>query len=342
MRLHWNLHSLGAAIGLALTACSDDPAPTGPEPGAAAAELASSAVKIQGPIDLGTFGGTFSTALGINGHGQVVGYSSVESDDPGTALMWYHGGVTDLGDLGGNAIAFEVNDPGQVVGSSGTPSGVVHGFLWERGTLTDLGTLRPIDINNGGDILGSITAEGGWVHAALWRHGTLTDLGTLRGPASASYATAINDRGQAVGEGPAPGQPDFDYHAILWENEVMRDLGAWRPIDINNRGQILGLKFIDAFTNHVVLWDRGTLTDLGLDDFSPNAIDERGDIVGALESPSGERHAVLWRAGTLTELPTLGGGRSDAIAINARGQVVGTANNAVRESHAVLWEVEGQ
>jgi probable HAF family extracellular repeat protein len=136
-------------------------------------ELASSAVKIQGPIDLGTFGGSFSTALGINGRGQVVGYSSVDSDDPGTALMWYHGEVTDLGDFGGNALAFKVNDPGQVVGSSGTPSGVAHGFLWERGTLTELpalggGRSDAIAINARRQIVGTATNSVRESHAVLW------------------------------------------------------------------------------------------------------------------------------------------------------------------------------
>lgn len=327
------LYALLVGGAVVFAGCSPEPAPT--EPGAAIdVELGRAHGNVGAPVDLGTFGGSFSIALGINARGQVVGGNSVQSDYPYKALMWFRGAVTDLVDFGGEATAWAVNDRGQVVGGGG-PSG----FLWERGKVTDLGAFFPRDINNRSEMVGSITTGNGWVHVGFWRQGKVTDLGTLRGPDAPSYAVGINNRGQVVGEGPAPGQPDGDYHAILWERGATRDLGAWRPTGINDRGQIVGLKWIDAFTNHVVVWEGGTLTDLGLERFYPNGIGDHGEIVGAVEDQTGQWHGVVWHKGIFTYLPTLGGGRSEAFAINARGQVVGTAENAVGETHAVLWEL---
>jgi probable HAF family extracellular repeat protein len=58
-------------------------------------------------------------------------------------------------------------------------------------------------------------------HDYLYRHGdTLTDLGTLGG--SWSRATAINDKGQVVGEAATTG--DLASHAFLYSKGTMIDL----------------------------------------------------------------------------------------------------------------------
>jgi probable HAF family extracellular repeat protein len=315
-----------------IAACTSESTPSEPD-GATAPELRRAETSLSGPVDLGAYGGVYSLAIGINARGQVVGGNSIHFDYPYKALIWFRGAVIDLGQFGGGAMAWAVNDRGQVVG------GGASGFLWERGIITDLGEFGARDINNAGDIAGQITAANGWEHVAVWRRGKVTDLGTLLGSEAPSYVVGINNRGQVVGEGPAPGWASGDYHAILWDHGVMRDLGAWRPADINDRGQIVGLKWIDAFTNHVVVWENGALTDLGLDDFYPHGIGQRGEIVGAVEDETGTWRGVIWRAGKLTYLGALGGNRSEAFAINSRGQVVGTAENAAGESHAVMWQV---
>jgi probable HAF family extracellular repeat protein len=50
--------------------------------------------------------------------------------------------TTFLGDFGGQVSGPEaLNLRGQIVGLAETAAGDFHAFLWERGTLTDLGTV---------------------------------------------------------------------------------------------------------------------------------------------------------------------------------------------------------
>ena len=133
--------------------------------------------------------------------------------------------ITDLGTLGG---AFSgptaVNARGQVVGVSTTATDERHPFLWENGTITDLGTLNAppqlcgitcseaTAINDRGQVVGFTRTATGQAHAFLWENGTITDLGTLGG--AFSTAQAINARGQVAGSSTtAAGQE----HGSLWD-----------------------------------------------------------------------------------------------------------------------------
>ena len=69
--------------------------------------------------DLGTLGGTSSSARDINDLGQVVGESQIAGDTEMHAFLFTNGEMKDLGTLGGTmSTACGINNKGEVVGYS--------------------------------------------------------------------------------------------------------------------------------------------------------------------------------------------------------------------------------
>jgi len=106
-----------------------------------------------------------------------------------------------LGTLGGStAVGYSINNSGQVTGSSVTPSGDNHAFLYSNGQMVDISTLggyfaQGLGINNAGQVTGySIPST---FRAFLYSNGQIMDLGTLAG--ADTEARAINDAGQLTG-----------------------------------------------------------------------------------------------------------------------------------------------
>lgn len=226
--------------------------------------------------DLGTFGGVFSSALGINNQGQIVGYYS----SPGGlnhAFLFSNGNMTGLGPFGVEAVsvATAINDSGMIVGEASDSFTVpAHAFLYSNGVMTDISPFGNSEsyaegINNSGQVVGEfLTADSTAFHAFLYSNGVFTDIGSADSPES--VASAINDRGQVVGATFVPyedvcfdsdtGEPvpctKFKPHAFVYENGEMTDLNTLlRPgsrweltwaLDINNRGQIVGYGLIDG------------------------------------------------------------------------------------------------
>jgi probable HAF family extracellular repeat protein len=80
--------------------------------------------------DLGTLGGTRSSANGINNSGQVVGTSYVEGTNYYHAFLYSDGTMTDLGTFGGQdpSSASAINNIGQIVGWFTGSDGKQHSF----------------------------------------------------------------------------------------------------------------------------------------------------------------------------------------------------------------------
>jgi probable HAF family extracellular repeat protein len=270
-------------------------------------------------------GGT-ERALAMNARGAVVW-----TDREGDAWLWQHGRMTDLGTLSGKPSFYSeanaINNLGQIVGSSEseflTPTGPVpHGFLWQHGRMTDLGTLsgKPSAssaanaINNLGQIVGTSETAHDVYHAFLWEKGRMTDLGTLSGkPSVDSEAFAINDRGQVLGNS---WESRFAPRQFLWQNGRMTALGppaGERPgywSAINRRGQVIGFCVAANDASRPCLWQNGTPIDLGTlrgDRGRAIGINSRGQIVGRVNVRpwSGESVAFVWQNGVMTQLPSL-------------------------------------
>jgi len=126
---------------------------------------------------------------------------------------------------------------------------------------------------------------------------------------------AINDAGDVVGCGRGD-------HPFLWRGSLsyLGELtGGHTGVarGINESGQIVGYSGASDGASHAVLWQNGTVTDIG----SPGeayAINESGQVVGW-----GGQTAFLWPNGSLGSLPSHT--RSLAYAINDTAVVVGEA-----------------
>ena len=291
--------------------------------------------------DLGTLGGTFSAASGVNNEGDVVGASTLLGDTVVRVFLWRRGVMSDLGTLGGlNSIDLGLNpisNRGAVVGSSNTATPDPNGedfcfdpasniclpFVWRHGVMTPLPLFGGVNgaafqSNNRGQIVGAAENQ---IHdptcappqvlqlrAALWEKGQIRELPPFPGDPDA-FAGAINDKGQIVGgSGPCTITMGNIFHALLWENDTLIDLG--------NLGGSTGN--------------------------GANQINNREQVVGQSGTPDGFVHAFLWKNGVMTDLGTLPGlPISQALGINEKGQIVGFAQDATGDessSVALLWQ----
>jgi probable HAF family extracellular repeat protein len=294
--------------------------------------------------DLGTLrGGSSSFPYWINAEGAIAGGSELRDIDPNSgmpeyhAVLWRDRKIHDLGTLGGtSSLAVAVNNVGQV-------AGFAQNAIADPVSLLGLGTQT---------------------RAFLWNDGTMHDLGTLGG--ADSFAQYVNDRGQVAGvsytneiPNPNTGIPQLD--PFLWEDGRMKDLGNLGGTNatlgpflfgLNNRGQVVGNMMLpgDVFF-HAFLWDGRKLSDLGTFSGANKSvafgINDAGEVIGAAWLPGDLlKHAVLWRNGIMTDLGTVDGDPCSVTeSINSVGQVVGASQSAAggcdKFTSAFLWENGG-
>ena len=283
--------------------------------------------------DLGTLGGPYSLAYGINDLGQVVGKSAMVPYG-GTNHAFrtapdslINGATDDLATVGTTTFAYAINNLGQVAG------------YIEVGALKNAHAYR--------------TAPNSPINPAT------DDLGTLGG--KDSQALGINNLGQVVGYGGAvSSQTKIEYiHAFRTApnspiNPATDDLGSFinaygtgysQAYGINNLGQVVGTSNGHAFRTAPNSPINPATDDLGNLGGSAQAqsINDSGQVVGYsyLTSGGGVRHAFVYDDGIydLNNVVVNLNGFSYldiAYGINNLGQITGIGMFSNGQSHAFL------
>ena len=264
--------------------------------------------------NLGSLGAAGTVAAGINATGEVTGYSTLSTEvptpvcvpygnkpptckeHPWHAFSYSNGQMTDLGTVGGGnfSTASAINATGEVAGSSTTKANGGDAFVWDGQKMTDIGQQAPLKGNE-------------------------------------SRANGINDSGEAVGQYAASGSGQD--HAFSYSNGTVTGLPEpkWASdygclaFAINNSGQIAGSCDDTSGNQHLMLWDNGKFTNLGIvataSTYYPLveavSINASGQIAG-WAFDGGVTDGFLYSNGTLTSL-----GSFAATAINDNGVMVG-------------------
>jgi probable HAF family extracellular repeat protein len=186
------------------------------------------------PVELGTLGGSFGGASGINSSGQVAGVAYTVDNESSLATIWSNSSssATGLRSLNGGSLsaANGINNPGNIVGWSNDSDGLQHATFWTNSSspaldlwLGQSGTSGALGINDAGQIVGwGLTFSG--QRPLLWNSSSSSpiDLGTFGG--NNGIANAVNGPGEIVGwADDGSGNP----HAAVWTNST------GPPIDLN-------------------------------------------------------------------------------------------------------------
>jgi probable HAF family extracellular repeat protein len=239
---------------------------------------------------LGTLGGTFSQATGVNAAGTVVGFTADAAGLGRAFRVAGNGPMENLDVLGGpRGAAFAINDAGTIAGNGGgyrdLPAGgtasVSPGIPLNAAAtaLSANGILAGFYVPPGAEKGGGVPGEVGWQAFRYTGSGPLQPLGSLGGD---SLATGVNARGDVVGYHFLEPYPT-GYHGFLAAGEggPLQDLG-FMGIDlaINDRRQIVGDRYLWAGGTKYVLDDL-LVGGSGWFAVSARAINARGQIGGA-------------------------------------------------------------
>lgn len=292
--------------------------------------------------DLGTLGGSSSTAYGINDNGQVVGQSDISSQSSHAFLWDADNGMQDLGTLDSyngpgtfkgydSSYASSINNQGQIVGAS-------------------VATVIIVDTRSSDPVEQTFRVD----RATLWNNGTINYLDSaserdeLSGNSSFAFpfrstATAINNAGQVAGASGSVYDSTKNTAAVVWENGLKINLYTGKSLanSINEKGQVVGT-YVSSIGGVTGPYVKGFLSSLdsntgkstsftsidlfGQTGYRAQSINNKGQVVGNFAMIGNP--AFIWENGVGTNLnrliPDSSGWRlQKAWAINDAGQIVG-------------------
>jgi uncharacterized membrane protein len=205
--------------------------------------------------------------------------------------------------------AVKLNDRGQAVGEYSQDTPIVNDsanprdYLWDRGRVTtieipgaDPVRTEPLGLNNRGQVVGPYLDRKGALHGFLWDEGRITTIDVPG--ATGTSPTAVNDRGQLLGvyTDEAGAFHGFVLSRGRYVSFDAPDQGDFLlPLDINNRGQIVGYTVDDPVTMAgargflLAMGARGPATPIsfpGAPGTISTGINDQGQIVGFYENPN--------------------------------------------------------
>ena len=199
-------------------------------------------------------GARYAGAGGSNNRGDIAGTMHKRMGGDSHPGAWIDGKWVTTEPKEGSAFGngYGINEKRQVIGWYGVSGRRGwHGFVWDSGTFTDLGTLGgansfALRINEKTQIVGYTSTADKEFRGFLWEKGKMVALPPLEGNA-ASFAHGINDHGEIVGWSGTGSRKT----AVVWIDGKPLDLNSLLPADsgwtvleardINNARQIVGL-----------------------------------------------------------------------------------------------------
>jgi probable HAF family extracellular repeat protein len=220
-------------------------------------------------------------------------------------------------------------------------------------------TTFPTGMNDRGQVVGYSETPGfPGLEAVVWTEGgtngppenpQLRGIGNFNGDDywHSSRAYAINNHGQIVGQANGTGILLDPWHAFVWQDGTMTDLGTLEPYgwgssmarSITDSGLVAGVSQTqpgDSLSGnpHAFVSDLSNrhLYDIGVDESWANSVNMWAQVVGAYVAPNAEKRAMYWDpylgAIDLHQYVTAGGAMSEAAAISDSGFIVGWTSDA--------------
>jgi uncharacterized membrane protein len=324
-------------------------------------------------ISLGLLGAESGRATAIDDSGTIVGTLQVPAPINARTLGFiYKDGVIQKLWSSDNAdyVPMAVSPSGKIAGLTGVSMGS-QPLVWDNADaaprlLGDADLITLVGITAQDAVLVSygdrLDSGSGVYRAVLWKNDVPEALGSLNDSVAHSAearAVAWNAGGVIVGGSKVASVSEGDgdwtevFHPFIWENGIMRDLGALAPaacattpnrncsegwaMGINRQGVIAGFSGVGQLWR-AFRWEDGVMRDL---DVFPGhstlalAINDRGQILGTVGTGYAPKDTVfLWHDDQTQIVTTTAVDRPH---LGPNGEVAGTMLVA-GEEHAYVWQ----